>query len=92
MLLCPRLPAEPLKRVLRNTMKARSLCWESLAVRLGVSSRTLLRVMKATTVSPYVADHIAIRLGTHPALIWPNEWGRASAPRPRRGECQWKSA
>ncbi len=75
--LCSHLPARPLKRALLAVMKARSLCWEELAVRLGVSSRTLLRVMAATSVSPYVGDHIAIKLGTHPALIWPDEWTRA---------------
>lgn len=90
--LCSRLPAEPLKQVLRHTMRARSLCWELLAARLGVSSRTLFRVMEAKTISPYVGDHIAIRLGTHPALIWPMEWGRASAPRSTGGERRCKTA
>lgn len=74
--LCSHLPARPLKRALLTVKTARRLCWEELAVRLGVSSRTLLRVMSATSVSPYVGDHIAIKLGTHPALIWPDEWTR----------------
>lgn len=74
MALCSRLPAEPLKRALLRAICLRGLCWEELAFRMGLSSRSLLRVMAATKVSPYVADHIAIRLGTHPALLWPREW------------------
>ncbi len=81
MALCSRLPAEPLKRALVRTMTFRGLCWEELGVRLGLSSRTLLRVMSATNISPYVADHVAIRLGTHPVLLWPREWGQTASSR-----------
>ena len=75
--LCSHLPARPLKRAILTVKRTRRLCWEELAIRLGVSSRTLHRVMAATSISPYVGDHIAIKLGTHPVLIWPDEWTRS---------------
>lgn len=76
-----RLPAAPLQRILTRTRLTFGLCWEELAARLGMSSRTLSRVMSARTLSPFVADRLAIRLGSHPALIWPDEWARPAGAR-----------
>ena len=75
---CTHLPAEPLKRKLLMAKGLHGASWEEFGHRIGVSSRTLLRVMSAATVSPCIADRMSIRLGLHPALIWPIEWGRAS--------------
>lgn len=86
MQLCTRLPAAPIQRALLRTRISLGLCWEEMAVRLGMSSRTLMRVMSSRTVSPYVGDHVAIRLGTHPALLWPKEWGRATTPKQQGGD------
>ncbi|MDP9223925.1 MAG: hypothetical protein M3P18_08720 [Actinomycetota bacterium] len=69
-----RLPARPLQRALRDKKRSHDLSWNQLALRLGVCSRTLIRVMKATDVSYVVADRMACRLGSHPSLLWPKEW------------------
>lgn len=71
-----RLPARPLQAALRNKKRTHGLSWEQLALRLGVCSRTLIRLMKATDVSYLVADRIACRLGSHPSLLWPKEWSQ----------------
>lgn len=76
---CNRLPAAPLKDQLLRTKGARSATWDELAQRVGVSSRTLMRVMAASTLSPCIADRMSIRLGLHPALIWPMEWSESPA-------------
>jgi hypothetical protein len=39
--------------------------------------------MKARDVSWLVADRIACRLGSHPSLLWPDEW--PDHPDERRG-------
>lgn len=75
---CNRLPADPLKDRLLKCKGSRGATWDELAQRVGVSSRTLMRVMSATTVSECVADRMAIRLGLHPVLIWPLEWNRGT--------------
>lgn len=71
-----RLPARPLQAALRTKKRTHALSWEQLALRLGVCSRTLIRLMKATDVSYLVADRIACRLGSHPSLLWPKEWSK----------------
>lgn len=71
-----RLPARPLQAALQNKKRTYGLSWEQLALRLGVCSRTLLRLMKATDVNYLVADRIACRLGSHPSLLWPKEWSQ----------------
>ena len=71
-----RLPARPLQTALQQRKRSQGLSWEQLAFRLGVCSRTLLRLMKATDVSYVVADRIACRLGAHPSLLWPKEWSQ----------------
>lgn len=71
-----RLPARPLQAALRQKKRAYGLSWEQLALRLGVCSRTLIRLMQATDVSYLVADRIACRLGSHPSLLWPKEWSQ----------------
>lgn len=69
-----RLPAEPLQAELRRA-RPDWMSWKAFAVRLGVSSRTLARVMAATDLAPEWADRLALRLGLHPAIVWPEEWG-----------------
>jgi hypothetical protein len=68
------LPAAPLQRALVATKRSRELTWEELACHLGVSSRTLARIMSAEKVKVSLADHMSLRLGLHPVLLWPNEW------------------
>ncbi len=80
-----RLPAEPLKRALTWAMKCHGFTWEELAERLGVTSRTLARCMQAKTIGVYSADRLAIRLGTHPVLLWPREWCANPKQAPRNG-------
>lgn len=71
-----RLPAAPLKRELRRIRRLHSLTWDELAARLGVSSRTLARILEARDLAEPVADRFACRLGLHPVLLWPRHWFR----------------
>jgi hypothetical protein len=86
----PRLPAAPLKRVLRRLQAAEFLTWEQLADRIGVSERHLCRILMARDLSELVADRISCRIGLHPLLIWPEEWSSitprlsAAAQKPKR--------
>lgn len=45
-----------------------------LARQLGVTRRTVHRWAQVGLVPPKHADRIAVRLGHHPAEIWPTEW------------------
>ena len=72
----PRLPAAPLKRVLKRLQASESLTWEELADRIGVTERHLCRVLAARELSERVADRISCRIGLHPLLLWPKEWPR----------------
>lgn len=69
-----RLPARPLQTALRDRKTKQDLSWDQLATRLGVCSRTLIRLMQARDVNWLVADRMACRLGSHPSLLWPAEW------------------
>ena len=69
-----RLPARPLQTVLQTMKRIHGLSSQQLALQLGVSSRTLDRLMKATDLRYDVADRMACRLRSHPALLWPKEW------------------
>jgi plasmid maintenance system antidote protein VapI len=72
----PRLPAAPLKRVLKRLQASESLTWEELADRIGVTERHLCRILTARDLSERVADRITCRIGLHPLLLWPKEWSR----------------
>lgn len=69
-----RLPAEPLKRELHRQRRIQRITWEQLAIQLGVSSRTISRLLRARDVAEPVADRMACRLGLHPILLWPRDW------------------
>lgn len=71
----PRLPADPLKQAIARKKQLHNLTWEELGSQLGVTERTLQRVMSYRWVGVYAADHMALRLGLHPANLWPKEWG-----------------
>ena len=68
------LPAEALHLALSTVRQRYGLAWDELADRLDISFRTLLRIMSARTVTPVVADRMAVRLGLHPVILWPDEW------------------
>ena len=46
----------------------------ALARQLGVTRRTVHRWQHAGHVPARHADRAAVRLGHHPAEIWPHEW------------------
>lgn len=60
-----RLPAAPLKRALRRERHMRGETWEQLATRLGISSRTLTRLLASRDIAEQVGDRMACRLGLH---------------------------
>jgi hypothetical protein len=68
------LPAEALQRALSQARQLYRLGWDELADRLDISFGALLRLMSAKVVSPLVADKMAVRLGLHPVMLWPDEW------------------
>ena len=72
------LPAEALHLALSQARLRYGLAWDELAERLDISFRTLIRLMSARTVTPVVADRMAVRLGLHPVLLWPDEWVAAA--------------
>lgn len=51
-----------------------------IAEALGVGRKTVLNWRKGryATVDPYAADRYAIRIGTHPGLVWGEEWWTAA--------------
>ncbi len=49
----------------------------ALARQLGVTRRTVNRWRSAGRVPARQADTAAVRLGHHPAEIWPTEWNAA---------------
>jgi plasmid maintenance system antidote protein VapI len=75
-----RLPAAPVKRVLKRLQALESLTWEELAERVGVTERHLCRILAARELSEHVADRISCRIGLHPLLLWPKEWPRVDRP------------
>lgn len=72
--LCSRVPAAPLKRAIVRKKRSLGMSWEELGHYLGVTERTLQRLMAYGSIGVYSADHMAIRLGLHPTLLWPREW------------------
>ncbi|MBN4047629.1 hypothetical protein JYT71_01325 [Acidimicrobiaceae bacterium AH-315-P05] len=65
-----RYPFEPL------ALEIRTSTIETLAIRLGVSRRTVHR-WALQGVPAEQADRAAIALGTHPACLWPEQWNAA---------------
>ncbi|MGH2706080.1 MAG: hypothetical protein ACRDJ4_13605 [Actinomycetota bacterium] len=68
------LPSAPLQKVIARTKRVLGMSWGEFGAYLRVSPRTLHRVMAATQIGVHAADHMAIRLGLHPVLLWPSEW------------------
>jgi len=48
-----------------------------IAERCGVAPRTVWRWLGGADMKADTADRVAIHLGTHPALLWPDEWWQA---------------
>lgn len=78
-----RLPAGPLQRELRLRRGSLGMTWTELAVWLGISERTLSRLLHARDLAEPVADRMACRLGLHPVLLWPHLWLRDTTSRDR---------
>jgi len=72
--LCSRLPARPLQRAVDLRRRSLGMSLDQFGAYLGVTGRTLHRLMGSRWIGIYAADHMAIRLGLHPALLWPKEW------------------
>jgi plasmid maintenance system antidote protein VapI len=69
-----RLPAAPVKELMRLKKLESGLSWPNFARAIGVPKRTLERVSVQDVVTYGIADTLAIRLGTHPILIWGEDW------------------
>jgi plasmid maintenance system antidote protein VapI len=67
----PRLPLEPLMRVV-DRLAGRQLSPGAAAERLGVA-RSNIYAWRLNGVTLDMADKLAIRAGSHPAIVWP-EW------------------
>lgn len=57
---------------------------DAIAVSLGVSRATARR-MATFGLTERQADHAAITLGTHPALLWPSWWSDGTSGEERPG-------
>ncbi|MGH2705893.1 MAG: hypothetical protein ACRDJ4_12610 [Actinomycetota bacterium] len=77
--LSPRLPTAPLQRAIVLKKRSLGMSWEELGDYLAVTPRTLHRVMSCRWIGFFAADHMAIRLGLHPALLWPSAWSEEAA-------------
>ena len=58
--------------------------YDALAAALGVS-RSMARRMCSFGLTERQADHAAIALGTHPALLWPSWWTDSSSGEEQAG-------
>jgi hypothetical protein len=47
---------------------------QRVADRCAVSRRTIHRWLAGAQTDERTADRVAIGLGTHPLLLWPDEW------------------
>lgn len=68
-----RFPVTPIRELL-GRRHARGESWEAIARRLGVCERSLFRLLSAKEIGQAAADEWALRLGLHPALLWPDRW------------------
>lgn len=84
--LCTRLPSRPLQRAVDLKRLSLGMTLEQFGSFLGVTSRTLHRLMGSSWIGVYAADHLAIRLGLHPALLWRLEWTALTPTKPKREE------
>lgn len=78
MRLAAHVSAAPLQRLIVRMKDGLGISWDEFGQRVGVTPRTLQRVLASRTIGIYAADHMAVRLGSHPILLWPDEWGSAS--------------
>lgn len=86
--LCTVLPSRPLQRAVELKRLSLGMSLEQFGSFLGVTSRTLHRLMSSKWIGVYPADHLAIRLGLHPALLWGLEWTALTPTKPDRKEQQ----
>ncbi|MGI8426059.1 MAG: hypothetical protein ACR2M4_05575 [Actinomycetota bacterium] len=66
--------ARPVRELLRRRKLESGLSWPEFAMTLGICTRTLERVNVNPDVAIKTADRLAIRLGTHPILLWGDDW------------------
>lgn len=74
----PTYPATPLLRAATLAIGGEEPpSFTEIAEILGVADRTISRWTNGQRISETVADRVAIKLGTHPCLIWPEWWANA---------------
>lgn len=77
-----RLPVQPLLDRLGMT-------GADLARQTGHCKTWVSRVVSRGGLSIEQADELAIRFGTHPALLWPEEWFACLEGEPEEQESLW---
>ena len=73
----PALPIAPLLEVLEMSAPGhghRPATRLGLCRRAGVHHRSFLRWVERGDLPPAAADRLAVALGLHPVLVWPDEW------------------
>lgn len=77
----PRLPITPLVEVLEARRRvevpelvAGACSAQSMCRRAGVHTRSFYQWRRVGHLPAAVADRLAIALGLHPVLLWPEEW------------------
>lgn len=69
------LSAQPLLRRFDSTMSQ-----EQIAKRLGVHASAVSAWQRGGQIHWLTADSIAVRLGTHPAEVWGDDWTVVHSP------------
>lgn len=91
------LKAKPLAALIR-TRALRAGGVRRLAAEIDEDDGSIEQWVRATWIYAHTADRICIKLGTHPALLWPNEWtaynqyerpSRAKPPKEPKHGTRW---
>jgi lambda repressor-like predicted transcriptional regulator len=75
-----RFPAAPVQTAIRSFAQRHALSLEGVAIAIALDSALLGRVMERRWLPWPLADTLAIALGTHPSLLWPDWFGRMGRP------------
>src|SRR4051794_27566292 len=70
-----RFPAAPAQSAIRMFARRHALSIEGVAAAIALDSSLLSRVMERRWLPWPLADMLAIALGTHPAMLWPDWFG-----------------
>lgn len=71
------LPIGPLVDEVERRRRASGASWTALCRSAGVCRRSMARWLARGDLPAAAADRLAVALGLHPVMLWPNEWPAA---------------